>query len=383
MTQASKILVVDEEPAFSQLLLMLLSGRGYEVEAVSTSQEALLGDNSGTDLILLDTTLPDHEGLKVCRLLKTNAHTQHIPIIVLGANQNGDKIESFHLGADDYLAKPFDPEELFARVEVALRHGHSLAHEESTRASYEIIQEIHQIIDEESIVPHYQPIYLLNPLRLFGLEVLSRPQTKGKLSNPEVLFKAALRYGLYYEVEMIVWRKAIEAARRTFEHEQLFLNCNPYLIESDRFEEVKNLFQHSGMAARHVCFEITERSTISGYDIFFERLLNYRQQGFKLAIDDVGAGYASLEAIMHTKPDVVKIDRQIVIGMAQDIFKRSIVKLIVAFCRENDIICIAEGIETKQDLEILIELGVPAGQGYYLYKPTGSIDLNAMRAITV
>ncbi len=109
----------------------------------------------------------------------------------------------------------------------------------------------------------------------------------------------------------------------------------------------------------------------------------YKDHGFKIAIDDIGAGYASLESIIQTKPEVVKIDRKIVTGLAEDPFKRSIVKLIVAFCRENSIICIAEGIETKIDLEVVIELGVEAGQGYYLHRPIEHIDLHAMRAIAV
>ena len=80
-------------------------------------------------------------------------------------------------------------------------------------------------------------------------------------------------------------------------------------------------------------------------------------------MDDVSGGYASLEAIVATKPEVVKIDRHIVHELGKDSLKRSIVKFIVAFCKENSILSVAEGIERKEDLDILIELGVDAGQG--------------------
>ena len=108
---------------------------------------------------------------------------------------------------------------------------------------------------------------------------------------------------------------------------------------------------------------------------------NYRQDGFKIAVDDLGAGYSSLESIVEIRPEAIKLDRHIVNGVSDDPYKNSIVKLFVAFCRENGIICVAEGIETKQDFDALIELGVDAGQGYYLCRPTDIIDLPAMHAL--
>ena len=103
----------------------------------------------------------------------------------------------------------------------------------------------------------------------------------------------------------------------------------------------------------------------------------YRQDGFKIAVDDLGAGYSSLETIIEIRPEAIKLDKHIVFGVSKDPYKSSIVKLFVAFCRENGIICVAEGIETKEDYEALIELGVDAGQGYYLCRPSTMLDLMA------
>ena len=75
-------------------------------------------------------------------------------------------------------------------------------------------------------------------------------------------------------------------------------------------------------------------------------------------VDDVGGGYASLEAIVETKPEVVKIDRHIVKNIANDHYKRSVVRFMTAFCKENDIFCIAEGLENKEDLAVVKEIGV-------------------------
>ena len=80
----------------------------------------------------------------------------------------------------------------------------------------ETICELRRIIDEESINVCFQPIYFLKPMRLFGLEMLSRPQTSSPMVNPEIFFKVALKYGVYYEVEMIGWRKALKNGIRCF-----------------------------------------------------------------------------------------------------------------------------------------------------------------------
>ena len=94
----------------------------------------------------------------------------------------------------------------------------------------------------------------------------------------------------------------------------------------------------------------------------------YRDYGFKFAVDDVGGGYASLESIVETRPEAVKIDRHIVSQLENDSFRRSIVRFIVSFCKENKIFSIAEGIETMKDFEIVRELDVDTGQGYYFQR---------------
>ena len=219
-------------------------------------------------------------------------------------------------------------------------------------------------------------------MRLLGLEMLSRPQTGSLMANPEVFFKNALKYGVYYEVEMIGWRKAIKMAADLFDGRQkLFLNCDPLLVESDRFKTVKEIFYGFGMACNEAFLEITERSSVSVFDVFYDRLRVYRQDGFRIAVDDIGEGYSSLESLIEIRPEAVKLDRHIVNGVSGDSYKNSIVKLFVAFCRENDIICVAEGIETRQDLDALIELGVDAGQGYYLCRPSDTMDIPAMHAL--
>ena len=163
----------------------------------------------------------------------------------------------------------------------------------------------------------------------------------------------------------------------------IFFNCSPYLIENNKFSQVRQIFESFSVSPHNVFFELTERSAISKYKLFCERLQEFRNIGFKIAVDDVGSGYASLESIIETRPEVVKIDRHIVHELNGNSYKRSIVKFIVSFCCEHDIICVAEGVETAGEFALLKDLGVKAFQGYYFHKPTPLVDLNNFRKIVV
>lgn len=377
------VLIVDDEPAISQLLTILLSSHGYKTKVAVTGSQALEYALPDTDLVLLDLLLPDAQGIDICQQLKSNARTKDIPIIIISSNQNKlERIESLYLGAEDYLTKPFEPEELFARMDVVLRRNHVRKSDEASIKEQQTICELRRIIDEESIKVSFQPIYFLKPMRLFGLEMLSRPQTATTMSNPEIFFKNALNYGVYYEVEMIGWRKAMKMASDLFDGRQkLFLNCDPYLVESKRFNSIKEIFSGYGLTSNEVFLEVTERSAVIAFEVFYEQLREFRQDGFKIAVDDLGTGYSSLESIIKIKPEAIKLDRHIVQGLCHDPYKRSIVKLLVSFCKGNGTICVAEGIETKEDFDTLVELGVDAGQGYYLCRPMEIVDLHALQAL--
>ncbi len=377
-----EILIVDDDRSSTEMLTMLLETRGYFVTVARSGKGAFERISDTTDLILLDVILPDQEGFDVCRRLKSHQNTNSIPIIILSAKLlSKDIVEGLYLGADDYLTKPFEYEELVARMEAVMRRGSFLQNGNVSGGEEIIIRELRKIIDEELVVPFFQPIFLLNPLKIFGLEVLTRPTTTSVLVNPEVLFKAAIQFGCYRELEMLSWRKALNYASQHVGTEKIFLNCNPYLVEGQEFMTIKSIFENNNIDARNVVLEITERSSVSDFKIFYKHLSYYRDQGFQFAVDDVGGGYASLETIVETKPEVVKIDRHIITDLTHDKFKRSIVKFIVGFCKENNVLSIAEGIETKEDLEMVMKLGVDAGQGYYLCKPSPKINLEEMSNI--
>jgi EAL domain-containing protein (putative c-di-GMP-specific phosphodiesterase class I)/FixJ family two-component response regulator len=382
VAQKKHVLLVDDEKNLAQMLCMLLETRGYEVQLAHSASEAFEKISSKFDLVVLDLVLPDEDGFAVCRRLKQQSQTQHIPIILLSAHALfEDRLQGLYLGADDFLTKPCEHEELIARMEVVMRRRTRYNQMPDLSREQETIYELRRTLDEGLITPFYQPIYLLDPFQLYGLEVLSRPITGGLLESPDVLFKAALTYGMYTDLEILSWSKALGPAAQCLTKEKIFLNCNPYFIESLQFMRVQSIFDKHRILPRNVTLEITERSAITDFDLFYQRLHHYRNEGFRFAVDDVGGGYASLESIVETKPEVVKIDRHIVKNLDKDSFKRSIVKFVVALCQEHGMISVAEGIETQKELDIVRELGVTAGQGYFLYPPISRIDLPLFQQI--
>ena len=169
MTGKKRVLIVDDEPSVSKTLKLLLETRGYEADIAETGREALEKALKKPDIILLDLVLPDIPGFDVCRKLRENRVTHFIPIIILSVRYlYEDKVEGLYLGADDYITKPFEYEELFARVEAVIRRRQMFNINDKENSP--IIAELRQIIDDNLITPFFQPIYFLKPFKLYGLK---------------------------------------------------------------------------------------------------------------------------------------------------------------------------------------------------------------------
>jgi len=135
MARAARILLVDDESSIQRGLVPLLASRGYDVESARTGQSALAAfANLPPDIVILDLGLPDLEGSEVCRRIRTQSA---LPLIVLSARAgDADKIAALDQGADDYVTKPFSPEELLARIRVALRRAFDADSAESGRMQH-------------------------------------------------------------------------------------------------------------------------------------------------------------------------------------------------------------------------------------------------------
>ncbi len=380
-----QVLVVDGEADYVKMLHHLLENHGFDVLTAQTAVGAIQkAESLDIDIVLLGERLSDFSGFDLCRKLKSNTKTEHIPVMLMTRSlESEDRIKGYHLGADDCFHKESEKSEIFARMDAVWRRSNGEFKMHKDGRQKEIVDELSRIIDQKLIEPHFQPIYFLKPFRLFGLEVLSRPKGETILSNPEELFKAAVKHDMYYPLEMLCWQKAIDVLSSKAKNEHLFFNCSPHLVENEKFPLVKDIFSQAQIPFNKVVLEITERSSVNEYALFYNRLNEYRDHGFSFAIDDVGGGYSSLESIVATKPEVVKIDAHIIRDIHKDPVKRSIVKFVVAFCKENQIVCVAEGVETKEEMDVVSILGVDAVQGYFLFRPTADLNVREMKDLCV
>ena len=355
------ILLVDDEVDFAETMVMLLQLRGYEVGVVHSGEEALKKAKEKPDLILLDVMMPVTGGYEVCQRLRQDKATKHIPIIMLTTKKMPqDKVEGLHIGADDYITKPFDAEELFARIGALLRR--SSLFEETQKDKAILIEELKRIIQKKLVTINFQPIFHLTPRKLIGYEVLTRGPKESRLANPEKLFQCALNYGMLFDLEMLCRRKALAQLGDVARKKLIFFNNSPYLIESGRFKELLALYNKP----EQIVLELTERTEIKDFPAFCQSLSSIKAQGFKISIDDVGSGYFSLDAVAELEADFVKIDIGIVRDINANIKKQSLVKAIMLLCKQGKIVSVGEGIETEDELDTLINLGVEAGQGYLL-----------------
>ncbi len=237
-----------------------------------------------------------------------------------------------------------------------------------------IEMELNNIIEEEAIKTLFQPIFNFHNGEIIGYEALSRGPIDSNLFSPLDLLEAAKAYNKIFELEMVFRKKAIESAKDIKKDKMLFFNVEPDIINDKHFEKG----QTSELLNKHnldldIVFEITERTAIEDYDKYKKVIENYKKQGYRIAIDDVGSGYSGLQRINMTKPQFIKIDMEIIRDIHIDSFKQSLIKAIVTFSTATGIKTIAEGIETKEELKTLIKLGVYAGQGFFLSRPSSEI----------
>lgn len=234
--------------------------------------------------------------------------------------------------------------------------------------------EIEQIIAQRQIEPVFQPIVSLRDGVVHGHESLSRLTHQGAITNPEDLFDKARKYGLTAKIETLCRDKALSHARQIGLAGRIFLNVCPALLhtEEHRRGDTANLLGELGIDRSRVVFELTEKTLIDDYALFERGVEHYRSQGYKIAIDDLGEGYAGLKMLAQVIPDYVKLARFLVTEIDTAPHKQLLVEAILCFCKKIGVQVIAEGIERLEELQYFAAIGVDFGQGYLLGRPAAA-----------
>lgn len=234
------------------------------------------------------------------------------------------------------------------------------------------IKSIKSIISNKLITTVFQPIFDVENEIIVGYEALTRGPKDTALYSPELLFATAQKYNLLSELELLCRESAITRFVDLKLIGKLFINiCLDVMLNKDHpYGETIKLVERSGLSPKQVVIEISEKSPFPNSDILLKALNKYRKFGFDIAIDDVGAGYSGLKQWSYLRPDIVKIDRYFIDRCDQDVMKREFLKILFELGRISNAHIIAEGIETKEEFELLRELGMVYSQGFFLAKPS-------------
>ncbi|MBV8741896.1 MAG: EAL domain-containing protein [Sinobacteraceae bacterium] len=221
----------------------------------------------------------------------------------------------------------------------------------------------------------YQPIYDLHTARLAGVEALSRFQSVPTLP-PDVWFKAAGAAGLRTPLEGRALSSAVQAMAALPANVYMSVNASPEFIINGRLTE---LLAHAD--AGRIVLEITEHDSVADYAALADALAPVRAMGVRIAIDDAGAGYASMRHILSIEPEFIKLDLTLVRGIDKDRKRRALAAALIAFAAETAIGVVAEGVESAAELQTLYALGAEKVQGYFLARPMQLSELHQAMAL--
>jgi EAL domain-containing protein (putative c-di-GMP-specific phosphodiesterase class I) len=232
-------------------------------------------------------------------------------------------------------------------------------------------EKLQELILKESISTVFQPIVDFSSNSIYGYEALSRGPFGTEYENPYILFDAASETELLFELDQLCRKKALTNSKGLIPGHKLFLNCIPNAVLDPHFRGItlQQYLEELKLDPSNVVLEVTERQAIESFELFREAIAYYSDLGFAIAVDDTGAGYSNLETVLELKPQFIKIDISIVRGVNENVLKKELIRAINRLAQEMESIVIAEGIETREELKTLEEIGINFGQGFIFAKP--------------
>jgi EAL domain-containing protein (putative c-di-GMP-specific phosphodiesterase class I)/DNA-binding response OmpR family regulator len=236
--------------------------------------------------------------------------------------------------------------------------------EERVRAMRRAFREI---LERGAVSTVYQPIFDLSSLSTLGHEALTRGPVDSGFESPDLLFEFAIANHSVWDLEELCL-KSTASHYGAGEEAVLFVNIEAEMVALLP-QRGAGILDPLRKRRDRIVLEITERSAIRDLATFRDAVERLRNEGFRVAIDDAGSGFASLQAIAELKPDFLKIANTLVTGLSRDTIKRDIVEMLLHVAGKIGARCVAEGIESAEDLEECRRIGIPYGQGYFLGAP--------------
>ena len=355
------VLLVDDDKLVLRAVERILVSGGYSVEkaidAQHAAREAMAG---GFDLVVSDIHMPGMTGTELLDVLRS--YGCDIPVILMtGAPSIATARVAVELGAVQYLTKPIDRDALLravARGQSVQRRPRDIIADPARAAGFDRAL--------GSLWMAFQPIVSLASHGPIAYEALMRSREPG-FQNPLAIIEYAERSGRMPEIGRAVRELCADAAANVPRGTALFVNVHASdLYDAELFSSSSPLASY----AENVVLEITERGAIEEMGDVVPRMRRLRSLGYRIAIDDLGAGYSGLNSIAILEPDFVKLDMSLTRDLASSPLRQRLVTSMVDACRDMGMQLVAEGVETIHELSKLRDLGCDLLQGYHFARPT-------------
>ena len=369
-------MLVDDDQQVRQLVSRVLQKAGFDVHAVASGVAAhRLLDVTQFDLLVSDIGLPDISGLQILRAVRSR--DAELPVILMtGSGDLPTAMQAVELRAFRYLTKPLSPavleraavEAVTARA-VSRRTSEALEQYEQAAASAEHQRHDLEVRFDEAIEQlqmAYQPIVrAADNDTLFGFEALLRSGDRS-LAFPTAFLDAAETLGRVHDLGRAVRRSVARTLLGFAPEACVFVNLHPTDLEDD---DLYSPLTPLSRVATRVVLEVTERAELGSPQDLPSRLIALRRLGYRIAVDDLGAGYAGLASLVQLQPEVVKFDMSLIREVHQDPTKRKLITAMTSLCGELGATTVAEGVETPPERDALLGLGCELMQGYLIARP--------------
>lgn len=375
------VLVVDDDPDMLAALHTSLAHQGLVVSTALSGQEALTRlESESFDVVVSDIAMPGFDGLSLLRHLHDGDAT--LPVILLtGSPSLPSALMAIEHGVYRYLLKPPDRTALAELVKraAATRRLQSIRQQLGSQLlslasdkTLELgrLEGFSQAL--ERVYMAFQPIVDLGANRIRAYEALLRCDDPD-FASPATLLDAAERLGRVLDLGRVVRARSAAALREAPPTTLLFVNLHPAELQDPELLEPRAPLSR---VAHRVVLEITERARLGPTEEVHRTLNELRRLGFRVALDDMGAGYAGLTSLVSMDPNYVKLDMSLVRDIDQLPTKQRLVHAMVDACVDLGQDVIAEGVETAAERDALLDIGVTLLQGYFFARPQrGFVDL--------
>jgi EAL domain-containing protein (putative c-di-GMP-specific phosphodiesterase class I) len=369
-----RILLADDDEDVARSISRALRMSGFDVVTAGEGHQAAqrLADGS-FDAVISDISMPGMTGIDLLKVVRQT--DLDVPVVLITGRPSIDTAtRAIQLGVIGYLIKPVEIAELIGTIERAVQLNR-LAR--IKREALEYLTSTGDWVGDraglegqfasacDTLWMAYQPIISWSRKTIVAYEALVRP-THPALPNPSALIAAAERLGRLHQLGRQLRDNVAVTISESPQIPEFFVNIHGYDLNDEHL--LSEDAPLSRLAGR-VCLEITERAALDGVPDLVSRIARLRKLGFRIVVDDLGAGYSGLTSFAQLQPDMVKIDMSLVRNIDREPTKERLVRSLAALGKEMSIGVVCEGVETAAERDALIRVGCDLFQGYHFARP--------------